>query len=232
MKTRSRGSPMWRSAWPPHHDAPEGGVGGPEARSNSGRPPHCEVRRAGQLGGRVPRPVGSAEHAALDRPPPHGGHEGAHATVLVVVGRLLHLRRLGRRPHMLCSRPLRPLALGCYAHRPDRHAKAGQPPAACRAEYGRGGWGDAHADYGLPAAREGRDAAAAAACPPAVGGERQAVIARGERASHPYGGQGGHGEAGGVGRGGVLGLCSGGSKGTGMGCCYREPAEEAEEAAV
>ena len=39
---------------PPRHDAPEGGVGGLEARSDSGRLPHCEVHRAGRLGGRVP----------------------------------------------------------------------------------------------------------------------------------------------------------------------------------
>ena len=72
-----------------------------------------------------------------------------------------------------------------------------------------------------------QDAAAAYACPPAVGRERQAVAAGGERASHPYGGHGGYGEAGGVGRGGVLGLCSGGSRGTGMDRCHRVPAQEA-----
>ena len=57
----------------PHgHDAPEGGVGGPAARPNSGCPPHCEVRRAGELVGGVPQPVRNAEHAALDGPPPRG----------------------------------------------------------------------------------------------------------------------------------------------------------------
>ena len=42
----------------------------------------------------------------------------------------------------------------------------------------------------------------------------------------PYGGRGGHGEAGGVGRGGVLGLSSGGQRGLGMDCRYRQPAQE------
>ena len=98
------------------------------------------------------------------------------------------------------------------------------------AAYGHGGGGNVHGDDGLPAAPEGRDAAAAALCPPAMGGERQAnpnLAACGGRASHPYGGRGGHGEAGGVGRGGVLGLCTGGQRGLGMGSRYCEPAQEA-----
>ena len=49
----------------------------------------------------------------------------------------------------------------------------------------------------------------------------------GERAFHPYGGHGGYGAAGGVGGGGVLGLCSGGNRGTGVGRGHREPAQEA-----
>ena len=51
-------------------------------------------------------------------------------------------------------------------------------------------WEDVHADDSVPAACAGCDAAAADACPLAVGGERQAVAAGGKHASHPYGGHG------------------------------------------
>ena len=51
--------------------------------------------------------------------------------------------------------------------------------------------------------------------------------AGGQRASHQYGGHGRHEEAGGVGRGGVLCLCSGGNRGTGMGRCQRVASQEA-----
>ena len=100
--------------------------------------------------------------------------------------------------------------------------------ATCPAVYGGGsGRGEVHADGGVPAARAGRDAAAADACPPAVERKRQAVAAGGERASHPYGGRGGYGAGGGVGRGGALGLCSGGNRGSGVGCRHHVPAQEA-----
>ena len=124
----------------------------------------------------------------------------------------------------------------CPAGAPHTLGRGGHPAprvvargahAACPAEYGRGGRGDVHADDRVPAACAGRDAAAADACPPAVGGEPQAVAAGGERASHPYGGRGGHGEAGGVGRGGVLGPYSGGNGGSGMGRRHRVPAQQA-----
>ena len=45
--------------------------------------------------------------------------------------------------------------------------------------------------------------------------------------STKYGGRGAYGAAGGVGRGGVLGLCSGGNRGTGVGPSHRVPAQEA-----
>ena len=45
-------------------------MGGPEARSNPGCPPHRDVSRAGRFRGGVPRQVGDAEHAALDGSPP------------------------------------------------------------------------------------------------------------------------------------------------------------------
>ena len=51
---------------------PREGLGGPAARPNPGCPPRCEVRRARRLRGGVPRPVGDAEHAALDGSPPSG----------------------------------------------------------------------------------------------------------------------------------------------------------------
>ena len=54
-----------------------------------------------------------------------------------------------------------------------------------------------------------------------------AVAEGGERAFHPYGGRCGYGAAGGVGRGGVLGLCLGGNRGTGVGRSHRVPAQEA-----
>ena len=38
----------------------------------SGRPTRCAVRRAGRFGGRVPRTVGDARCATLDRPAPLG----------------------------------------------------------------------------------------------------------------------------------------------------------------
>ena len=113
--------------------------------------------------------------------------------------------------------------VGCPAGAPHALGPGGRPAqrgaargahATCPAVYGGGsGRWDVHAGDGVPAARAGRDAAAADACPPAVGRKRQAVAEGGERALHPYSGRGGYGAAGGVGRGGVLGLCSGWKQG-------------------
>ena len=61
----------------------------------------------------------------------------------------------------------------------------------------------------------------------AVGGKRQAVAEGEERVLHPYSGRSGYGTAGGVGRGGVFGLCPGGNRGTGVGRGHRVPAQEA-----
>ena len=89
-----------------------------------------------------------------------------------------------------------PHALGPREPPAQRGAARGAH-ATCPAVYGSGvGRGDVHAGDGVPAARAGRDAAAADACPPAVGGKRQAVAEGGERAFHPYGGRGGYGAAG------------------------------------
>ena len=68
--------------------------------------------------------------------------------------------------------PRTPLDVADVPHHIARGAHA-----ACPAEYGRGGWRDVHADDSVPATCEGCDAAASYACPPAVGGECQAVVA-------------------------------------------------------
>ena len=71
--------------------------------------------------------------------------------------------------------------------RPAQRGVARGAHATCPAVYGGGsGRGGVHANDSVPAARAGRDAAGADACPPAVGRKRQAVAAGGERASHPY----------------------------------------------
>ena len=144
------------------------------------------------------------------------------------MGPIARLPSLGELPAAVLEAlpaPRTPLDL---ANVPHNVGLPGGAHATCPAVYGGGGGrGDVHAGDGVPAARAGRDAAAADACPPAVGRERQAVAEGGERAFHPYGGHGGYGATGGVGGGGVLGLCSGGNRGTGVGRGHREPAQEA-----
>ena len=71
--------------------------------------------------------------------------------------------------------------------------------AARPSMYGCGGGRNVHGCDGLPAAREGRDAATAPVHPLAVGGECPAVAARGGLATHSRSGPGGHGETGSVG---------------------------------
>ena len=144
------------------------------------------------------------------------------------MGPITRLPSLGELPAaVLDALPAPPHTLG-RGRRPAQRGVARGALATCPAVYGGGsGRGDVHAGDGVPAARAGRDAAAADACSPAVGRKRQAVAEGGERAFHPYGGRGGYGAAGGVGRGGVLGLCSGGNRGTGVGRSHRVPAQEA-----
>ena len=144
------------------------------------------------------------------------------------MGPIARLPSLGELPAEVLDAlpaPRTPLAVADVQHNVGLPGARMQHALLCMAAAADGG--DVHADDSVPAARAGRDAAAADACPPAVGRERQAVAAGGKRASHPYGGRGGYGAAGGVGRGGVLGRCSGGIRGTGVGRRHCVPAQEA-----